>query len=154
MKFAGLGLLLASGAAACGGDVASQPEEHIGSELEDDFRGCPAEIPEFGPGLQAAGEHYQAKVISADPSEPERYSNDWSVELSAPDVQITRAQTFMPIHGHDGRVLPEITALAEAGQFELGRLNFTMRGPWEVRLWLQSPSVAEDYLVFQVCVAK
>jgi hypothetical protein len=60
----------------------------------------------------------------------------------------------MPLHGHDGRVEPGVKALATAGQFQVDRLNFSMRGPWEVRLWLDSASVAEDRLVFQVCVTK
>jgi hypothetical protein len=144
-----IGLLLGVGAAACSGNADRTGEEH-----NDDFRGCPADSAAFGLGLQAVGEHYSAKVVSADPPEPERYSNDWLVELSVPDVQIERAQTFMPIHGHDGRVEPEIIAQGQAGQVEIGRLNFTMRGPWEVRLWLRSPSGTADYLVFHVCVAK
>jgi hypothetical protein len=60
----------------------------------------------------------------------------------------------MPVHGHDGRVQPKLTALEAPGQFEVDRLNFTMRGPWEVRFWLRAESGAEDLVVFDVCVAK
>jgi hypothetical protein len=130
-------------------------------EADDDFKGCPTELPAFGPGLRAAGDHYALKLLAATPDQPERYTeNDWTVELttldgsSTSDAQIVHGQTFMPLHGHDGRVEPGVKALATAGQFQVDRLNFSMRGPWEVRLWLDSASVAEDRLVFQVCVTK
>jgi hypothetical protein len=127
--------------------------------VEDDFQGCPEDIPRFAPGLQAAGDHVTVKLITAMPDEPERHINNWKVELGAldgtpaRDAEILRAEPFMPIHGHDGRVVPHMTALAEPGQFQVDRLNFIMRGPWEVRFWLSS-SLGEDFAVFHVCVAK
>jgi hypothetical protein len=117
--------------------------------IDDDFQGCPAGISAFGPGLTATGKQHTLKLVSAEPAEPERYRNDWVVELDPADAQIVRAQTFMPVHGHDGRVDPQLTVL-EPGKISVERLNFTMRGPWEVRLWL-SP---DDYVVFNVCVAR
>jgi hypothetical protein len=130
------------------------------ADAADDFRGCPGEIPSFEPGLEATGEHLAAKLIAAMPAEPERHLNDWTVELSsldessATDAEIARGETFMPTHGHNGGVVPQITALSESGQFQVDRLNFIMRGPWEVRLWLSSASLGDDYVVFHVCVAK
>ena len=131
--------------AACGGDdgdteSAESPDhgDHADHELDDDFKGCPEGIPAFEPGLEAAGEHYSLKLIAAKPTEPERYRNDWTVEVRsadgapASDAEITRGQTFMPVHGHDGRVQPKLKALSEPGQFAVDSLNFTMRGPWEV----------------------
>jgi hypothetical protein len=120
---------------------AEHDEDHDGivaDELDDDFHGCPDGIPAFELGLQAAGEHVRLKLIAAMPAEPERYLNDWIVEVSAldgspaPDALITRGETFMPVHGHDGRVQPQMKALAKPGQFQVNRLNFTMRGPWLV----------------------
>lgn len=139
------------------GDAAVSTDE----QDDDDFQGCPAEIPALMPGQRATGDHFALQLLAATPDQPERYTdNDWTVALtaldgsSAPDAQIVRGQTFMPIHGHDGRVDPTFKPLATPGQFDVGRLNFSMRGPWEVRLWLHSSSVDEDYVVFQVCVAK
>jgi YtkA-like len=160
-----LTVLLACGLAACVSDSDGPPTEdaHVHDmpdEVEDDFQGCPAGFPSVAPELKTMGGHLAVKVVAAMPEEPERYINDWTVELSsldgspAPDAEIVRGQTFMPIHGHDGRVQPQMTALSEPGQFQVDRLNFTMRGPWEVRLWLRSGSVASDYVVFNVCVAK
>jgi hypothetical protein len=167
-------VLACSVACACGSDSddAAHDVEHGGAEhshdpgtgldAEDaDFKGCPAGIPTVAPGLQAGGKQFAMKVIAAMPAEPERYANSWTVELTARDgsspaldARIDHGQTFMPIHGHDGRVVPSSTSLAEPAQFEVDRLNFTMRGPWEVRFWLKSPSVSEDYVVFNVCVAQ
>ena len=139
-------------AAACSGEPLPHSQHDV--HLDDDFKGCPPETPVFGPGIEAKGARTHVRLVSAEPPEPERYENDWVVELSEPTLQLVRAQTFMPVHGHDGRVVPELTPLGQPGQVAVDRLNFTMRGPWEVRLWLQSPSMEEDYVVFEVCVAK
>lgn len=58
----------------------------------------------------------------------------------------------MPIHGHDGRVQPKMTALAEPGQFQVDRLNFIMRGPWEVRLWLRSSALESESLTLPFAI--
>lgn len=145
--------LFALSAAACGGGGGADPNDEE-PQLEDDFRGCPPEIPVFGPGLQAAGAVHSVTLISAQPSEPERYENHWIVELGSPLAALVRGQTFMPVHGHDGGVEPVLKPLAQAGRFAVERLNFTMRGPWQVRLWVSSPAANEELAVFQVCVAK
>jgi hypothetical protein len=154
--------LIACGGSAAGGSTArTQGVSDAGVEDDDDFKGCPADIPALAPGARAIGDHYALQLLAATPDQPERYlDNHWTVESapldgsSAADVQIVRGQTFMPIHGHDGRVEPEITSLDTPRHFQVERLNFSMRGPWEVRLWLHSATVDEDYLVFHVCVAK
>jgi len=158
-------LLVCSLVACAGSDDSSATHGHSGSHAgtsgeEDDFKGCPDGYPNVAPGLQVMGEQLVVKVISATPAEPERYINGWKVELSdrdgspAPGAELIRGETFMPVHGHDGRVQPKLTALEAPGQFEVDRLNFTMRGPWEVRFWLRAESGAEDLVVFDVCVAK
>ena len=135
-------------------------DAHLPSDAEDDFQGCPGGFSDVAPGLQLTGEHLAVKVVDALPEEPERYINRWTVELRAldgslePNAEVVRGQTFMPVHGHDGRVEPRMKALSEPGQFQVDGLNFTMRGPWEVRLWLRSESGEDDYVVFEVCVAK
>lgn len=158
-------VLLVCGLVACQGDSDADRSDGardaaVPVDAEDDFQGCPDGYPNVAPGLEVAGEHLAAKVLDAVPAEPERYRNDWTVALSSldgdpdPDAAIVRGQTFMPVHGHDGRVEPRMTALAEPGEFKVDGLNFTMRGPWEVRLWLRSGSREDDYVVFDVCVAK
>jgi len=165
-------LLVVCWLAACAGDEATSNDshaEHAGdaaasgahdADMDDDFQGCPDRFNSQAPGLEVEGQHLAAKVITAMPPEPERYINEWTVELSSLDgspargAKIIRGQTFMPVHGHDGGVQPRLTALSEAEQFEVDGLNFTMRGPWEVRLWLRSEASEDDYVVFEVCVAK
>jgi hypothetical protein len=130
------------------------------SDSGDDFQGCAATVPTSAQGLQVMGAHVAVRVVDATPAEPEQYLNHWTIELQTPDgkpeegAQPVRAQTFMPLHGHDGIVQPRITGLATPGQFAVDRLNFTMRGPWEVRFWLRSSANEDDYAVFSVCVAK
>jgi hypothetical protein len=132
----------------------------LAADAEEDFVGCPEITTPFAPGLQAMGKRFAVKLLEAMPAEPERHVNDWTVEVSAldgspaPDAQIDRGETFMPLHGHTGGVVPKTMALSLPGQFQVDRLNFIMRGPWEVRLWLSSASLGDDYAVFQVCVAK
>jgi len=160
-------LLVLVSLSACGSTTAGASGSVVdGSALsadteDDDFMGCPDDIPAFGPGLRTQAEHIAAKLVSATPTDPTRnVSNRWTVELSALDgspaagATITHGQTFMPIHGHDGRVDPQMTALAQPGQFDVDRLSFTMRGPWEVRLWVSSAVVADELVVFHVCVAQ
>jgi len=168
-----LGTALVCGLIACGDDADAHDEDagqsrardagpiaDMPADAEGDFKGCPDGIPNVAPGLLAVGERLALKVVAAMPAEPERYLNDWTVELSSLDgspdaeAEIVRGQTFMPVHGHDGRVQPRMKALAEPGRFQVDGLNFTMRGPWEVRLWLRSGAQEDDYAVFHVCVAK
>jgi len=146
MRCAMIWLLI--GACACAGDAGEQ------AQLDDDFKGCPAGLPEFMPGLEVDNARHKITLVAAQPTEPERYENDWVVELSPPEAVLLRGQTFMPIHGHDGRVEPAVEPLSSPGQFALERLNFTMRGPWEVRLWVSSAGATEQLLVLNVCVAK
>lgn len=147
-----------AGAADAESDASHPGQGQVG---DDDFKGCPEGIPDFD-GLSAVGEEkvFAVRVTEAMPAEPERYINNWTVEITTADgepvddVQIDRARTFMPIHGHDGNVQSVITPLDEPGEFDVEKLNFTMRGPWEVQLWLYSESLGEDYVVLDVCVAK
>lgn len=158
-----LALCLLGLASACGSSADAGSAGALASAAgtaADDFKGCPEGIPQFEPGLKAEGMQLTASLIAAMPTEPERYNNDWTVSVRkrdgspAPDAKISRGQTFMPIHGHDGRVDPALESLSNPGEFQLSRLYFSMRGPWEVRLWLQASGVPEDYVVFHICVAK
>ncbi|HKU41205.1 MAG TPA: hypothetical protein VJR89_23745 [Polyangiales bacterium] len=156
---AGFAALLAAALLACGEAVHEVSNEDAGL-LDDDFRGCPEGYPSVARGLEGRNDHWTLRVLEGMPSEPERYRNSWTVQISAAggstpdDLQITHGETFMPVHGHDGRVQPRLTRLSEPGQFQVDRLNFTMRGPWQVRLWLRAGTGAEERLVVQVCVAK
>ena len=143
---------------ACGAD--SSPSVPVRQDSGDDFQDCAATVATSVPGLRVMGEHLTVRALDAMPAEPEVSLNHWTVELQRPDgspaagAEPVRAETFMPVHGHDGSVQPRITALSAPGQFSVERLNFTMRGQWEVRLWLRTSANEDDYAVFDVCVAK
>lgn len=164
-----LGLLFVSCLAGCSAesdtpsttsDASASADVRGDGAASDDFVGCPAGVPVAGTGLSARGQRLAANVIATAPTELERYINGWTVELRAPDgspargAQVVRAQTFMPLHGHDGGVVPRITPLADPGRSQVDRLNFIMRGPWEVRLWLRTEAGDDDNVTFSVCVAR
>lgn len=145
----------------CASDEIHAPAAADAAALhDDDFKGCPPEVSRFAPGLHATGKQYALKLLTAMPQAPERYSNEWNVELdfldgtAATDAHIVRSQTFMPVHGHDGRVVPVVTALASPAQFRVDRITFTMRGPWEARFWISGDKAEEDNVVLRVCVEK
>jgi hypothetical protein len=112
----------------------------------------------------------KARLIDAQHVPPQRFSNDWTIELMKADgtplddAEIVKACAFMPVHGH-GLPPKDVKDLGQ-GRFLLDRLNFSMRGPWEVQLSVNSPSVPEataratscdteqgtDYLAFNICV--
>lgn len=125
------------------------------------FAACPDSIPAFEPGLAATGEDGLLGAVLLDASRfpPRKYGNDWTLALTMPDgdplddVEITRLETFMPVHGHYGRPAASSEPLAEPGQVR-AEVHFTMRGPWEVRIGASSPTAGDDFIVFDVCVVE
>lgn len=153
-----LGLVVAcqSDETATRGDAAS-PVPDAGT-----YEGCPESTPEFALGMRALGENkrFLAELITATPAPPMRYLNDWTLrfldaatESLLSDVAVTEARPFMPVHGHDGNVLPKVSRL-ESGEFRVVGLNLNMRGPWEIQLHVSSEAGGTDYIVFHVCVSE
>ena len=146
--------LASSWLAACTSDT--EPIAH----LETEFKGCPAEIPEFSLGMTAlsADGQIEASLVAASPAPPLRYFNDWTVRIAAAGgepvegLTLRSAHAFMPVHGHYGKPDPKVAPRdAEPGVFDLNDVNLMMRGPWEVRLALSSKT-REAELIFHVCV--
>lgn len=123
------------------------------------FAACPESIPELAPGLAVTGRdaRIRAELLDASRMPARKYGNDWTLALTEPggepldDVEITRLEAFMPVHGHYGRPDTEVEMLDDSGQVRT-TIHFTMRGPWEVQLEASSASAGDDYLVFDVCV--
>ena len=127
---------------------------------------CPRSTPEFvatpSAGLEAIGRDSSlvtAKLIDADYSPPRIYRNDWTILFSdadgepLDDIAITKAEPYMPVHGHDGGFPPKIMKLKEPGVVFFQDINLKMGGPWEVRFWVDSEQAGgADYIVFDVCV--
>lgn len=160
-----LGLLTLLALCACEADTRSMhghDHDHTSGDPADagSYEGCPEATPEFALGMRAMGKegNVHAELVAALPSPPMRYRNDWTLRFTdvearpLQDVVLTSARPFMPVHGHDGNVLPTISQLEEDGTFLLEGLNLNMRGPWEIQLQVNSKSAGSDYLVFDVCV--
>jgi hypothetical protein len=153
----------ASGAAGDGsaspGDGSAGSGDGAASMEEYALIPCDDTIPEFTLGLRAEGRdgNYVAEIVSASPSPPEKFRNDWVVRVldtndePMSDGEMTEVQPYMPAHGHDGLFMPSITPGEGAGEYQLGNLNLWMGGPWEVRLWVDG-GAGSDYIVFNVCI--
>jgi hypothetical protein len=113
----------------------------------------------FELGLESVGTSglITAKLVAADPAPPEKYLNDWTIELLdeegelVTDAAITTARPFMPKHNHDGTFAPTVTEL-EPGRFEIARLNLWMRGGWLIQVHVSSPEIGSDYIEFSTCI--
>jgi hypothetical protein len=155
-------LLVACGGAESSDAPTAPPPADAGAFVTEDdgFVGCPESIPMFVLGMGASGDNgvLAATLDDASHAPPLRYLNDWTLHWTRSDgtpladVVLTKARAFMPVHGHDGIVPPTIEPLAEPGRVRVRGLNFNMRGPWEVQLWLSSASAGDDYVVFHICV--
>lgn len=153
-------------AAGCGDDSdanddhAHNGHEHDGGGHEPEPVPCPASTPEFKLNLEATGEdgNVTARILEADYIPPRKGTNDWQVVFldadgnPLEDVEVTKAEPFMPVHNHDGRYPPTMTALDDPGTFEFESINMHMGGPWEMRFTVESESAGDDYIVFHVCV--
>jgi hypothetical protein len=120
---------------------------------------CPADSPVFRVPMEAVGDKMRitARLISAKPEPPERYFNDWTVELvdssgnPVEDVELTQVQTYMTVHRH-GVLAKQITKLGDPARFEVKDVDMFMRGPWEIRFTVTSASAGDDYIVFNHCL--
>ena len=142
---------------------------------------CPADTPMFSAapdsGLLVVGNRstVQGRIIQAEPAQPERFENDWTVQFSdlagvpLDNLAISSACAFMPVHGHGGE--PKEVVKSGAGTFSLMGLNLFMRGPWEVQLAVRAGAMADvaqseatncdrerrqagsDLVVFRACIS-
>lgn len=116
--------------------------------------GAPFSLGMTAPSDDAA---FQVKLLSATPAPPQKYENDWVVEVldmdGAPlvDADLYFVQPYMPIHGHDGSFEPDITAGDAPGTFVVKRINLWMGGPWEVRFFVKSGDI-DDRAVIDVFI--
>ena len=150
-------------------------------EAEAEAARCPVDTPVFSAapdsGLLVLGNRniVQGRIVQAEPAQPERFENDWTVQFSdaagAPldDLTIANACAFMPVHGHGG--VPKEVVKSGPATFTLTGLNLFMRGPWEVQLAVSSVSAAgataleatscdrdrrqagNDLLIFRACIS-
>lgn len=135
---------------------------HIHPEPDGGFPEAPCDpkLPALAIGSEAEGDSkfIYAKVVKVDPLPLLKGTSDWELHFQnkdgdpITDIGVKRAYTYMPVHAHHGTFEPKFSALAEPGNYEFDGFNFTMRGPWQVRLELTSESAGDDFVMFDVCV--
>lgn len=72
---------------------------------------CPDTIPELAAGATFSGRngHILVELIEASHLPARKYRNEWLLALSdaqdepLDDVEVTRLEAFMPVHGHNSR---------------------------------------------------
>ena len=120
----------------------------------DDYCG----LPPFALDVEATGETLHVKLIDAMPAPPEKFSNDWTVEitgangkpLTSPDD--FEVEPWMPAHGHGATQAAVITALDTPGQFLLSPVYMWMGGYWEIRFKSPGQTTPEDCPVLEACI--
>lgn len=160
--FGALALLVLS---ACGDDGTSPAMDAHDADLGDEpFEPveCPDTLPEFRIGMTAMGveQSIQGKLEDADKIPVGWYHNDWVVSFTGPngepleDVEIIKARTWMPAHGHGGGQVPEIAPLDD-GEFDVDGLNVTMGGVWQFIFEMAATNAEGDAITdtvtFYVC---
>jgi hypothetical protein len=139
--------------------------DHMHADAGDDdgypHAACDPGLPKHPTDVrgEGVGGNLHVEVVEADYDPPRKYTNDWVVALSdaqgepVDDAEFSKARTWMPVHGHDGKFAPEITA-AGGGRYTFDGLNFTMTGPWQVQFEVSSASAGSDSFVLDVCVGE
>lgn len=113
-------------------------------------------VDDFTVDLTKSGERHMVRIVAAEPAEPIRGDNTWTVQVTDPDGNPLEgmsidASPWMPDHGHGTAVEEEVVELS-AGEFELSPLNLFMAGYWEVTLELTDADGGTDEVMVAVCV--
>lgn len=120
---------------------------------------CGAGYPDYAPGTAVKVGALTAKLVSARPSPPrQKVPNQWDVEIStesgapATGVTLSNPDSFMPAHNHHGRTRPSVVAATEGSTARIDEIDFSMRGPWQVRVDLEQAGAKLGTATFQICV--
>lgn len=111
----------------------------------------------FAIGLEKSGALVRATFVSSDPAPPIKGDNTWVLDFTdltgAPlsDLTIVAIPT-MPDHGHGTPIDAVVTALDEAGRYQIAPVNLFMTGYWEVALDVTLAGGEQDSLMFGFCV--
>ncbi len=158
-----LAFALLLGAAACddgdemegdAGDDASAMDagdDGMASRCADETR-----ADDFAAGLTKDGAAYRVRVEAADPADPVRGDNAWTLmitDLEGSPIEgvVVDAKPWMPDHGHGSAVEEEVIEMG-GGEYQVAPLNLFMAGYWEVHLELSSVDVDMDEVMIGVCV--
>jgi hypothetical protein len=145
--------------AACGGggdsNAAAAPDADDAAACLSTGRG-----DTYTAGLvkQGATGQLSFKLMGATPSPPQRYLNEWTLEVTSmkdgtpttgADLTIT---PWMPDHQHGaGAYTPKVQEMTN-GQYDVKEINTWMPGYWEVTVKATAGSV-EDTAVYKFCIS-
>jgi YtkA-like len=112
---------------------------------------------EFAIGLSKSGNSVRATFVSASPAPPIKGDNTWVLDITdlsgAPlAVPTITALPMMPDHGHGTPINAVVTALADAGRYELTPVNLFMTGYWQITIDVTLAGGEQDSLMFGFCV--
>lgn len=138
--------------AACGTDSGDDTEEVDCSTI------MGADTFTVGLEKMGAGGTLSFKLMSATPAPPARGDNSWLVQINqtasgaAPLEGATLQVTpFMPAHQHGSPIQPVITAMPDAGQYQLDKVNLWMPGVWETTI-RATAGAQTDSAVYKFCI--
>jgi hypothetical protein len=153
------------GLGACGSDGETHPQEgNADADVGEPDGGYPevaCTLPLLKKGdtqLGSTTKKIEAKLVSVEPLPLLKGTSTWVLDFTTPDgkpvsdIPVTKADTYMPVHGHTGIYEPTVKALSQPGRLQFTGFNFTMRGPWEVRIQVTSKAVGSDYIIWNTCV--
>jgi hypothetical protein len=155
-----LSLLCISSGACTPDHKAPQAAGHTEHALAaEDGTLCGPGYPDYAPGTAVKVGALTAKLVAARPDPPrQKVPNQWDVEISSESgapvtgVTLSNPDSFMPAHNHHGRTRPSVGAAAEGSVARIDDIDFSMRGPWQVRVDLQQAGTKLGTATFQICV--
>jgi hypothetical protein len=115
---------------------------------------CPSDLKAFTTGASGLTETDSTKQISvridkASSVPPIKNYNDWTISIldasgqPNPNANVSWACAWMAAHGHGSN--PKAIQNMGNGQYFLSMQNFSMTGPWEVRLWIDPTGQGAEY---------
>jgi hypothetical protein len=125
-----------------------------------DFIPCTddARVDKYAAGMEKTGSNgrYKVKLLASEPAPPAKPNDVWNIAVAdmngAPQSGLTvNVSPYMPDHRHAPPVAPVVTALAEAGRYDIAMINLFMAGVWQVKVSL-SAAGASDAVTFWFCV--
>jgi hypothetical protein len=141
-----------------GGDTHGETHDETGGETGGESV-CAVETrdDEFAIGLSKSGSLARATFVSASPAPPIKGDNTWVLDITdlnggpLADSTIT-ALPMMPDHGHGTPIDAVVTALADAGRYEVTPVNLFMTGYWQITFDITLAGGEQDSLMFGFCV--
>ena len=131
----------------CGDDAESSEEPQAMGCVNPPSGEC------FRADWTVSGAQLTAELTAAEPSEPVKGSNTWTVALRDMDGEAllgceVTLTPYMPDHGHGSNVVE--SSELEDGRYELEGFELTMPGLWELNADVTCPELEMDSFTFEL----